>query len=73
MKSAAQVALNWLICIAPVVPIPRTSKMLHMEGDVGAMGWRLRLEDWEKSLKGSNEQIDCSMDHYYSYSEAILS
>jgi diketogulonate reductase-like aldo/keto reductase len=50
-RSAVQVALNWLICINPVVPVPRASKLPHMEENAGAMGWRLKPEDWEAVSK----------------------
>ena len=46
-KSATQVALNWLICVDPVIPIPKASKISHVEENAGAMGWRLSKEDWE--------------------------
>jgi len=46
-KTAAQVALNWLICIEPVVAIPKAAKIHHLEENAGAMGWRLSREDWE--------------------------
>ncbi|MEM2921555.1 MAG: aldo/keto reductase [Candidatus Bathyarchaeia archaeon] len=46
-KSAVQIALNWLICINSVIPIPRASKLTHMEENAGAMGWRLRQDDWD--------------------------
>lgn len=45
-KTAAQVALNWLISIDNVVPIPKASKAEHMRENAGAMGWRLSREDW---------------------------
>jgi diketogulonate reductase-like aldo/keto reductase len=45
-KTAIQVALNWLICIDPVVPIPKAGKIKHIEEDAGAIGWRLSREDW---------------------------
>ena len=45
-KTAVQIALNWLICIDPVVPIPKAGKIKHIEEDAGATGWRLSGEDW---------------------------
>lgn len=47
-KTAIQVALNWLISIDNVVPIPKTSNLKHLEENLGALGWRLSREDWEK-------------------------
>jgi len=46
-KTAAQVALNWLICINPVVPIPKAARIEHVEENAGAMCWRLSKEDWK--------------------------
>ncbi len=46
-KTPVQVALNWLISIDPVVPIPKASKIHHIEENAGALGWRLSREDWE--------------------------
>jgi diketogulonate reductase-like aldo/keto reductase len=47
-RTAAQVALNWLVMINPVVPIPKASTIQHVEENAGAMGWRLSEEDWRK-------------------------
>jgi diketogulonate reductase-like aldo/keto reductase len=46
-KTAVQVALNWLICLESVVPIPKAGKVKHVEENAGAAGWRLRQEDWQ--------------------------
>ncbi|MCP8304986.1 MAG: aldo/keto reductase [archaeon] len=46
-KTAAQVALNWLICVEAVVPTPKAALIEHIEEDAGAMGWRLGRVDWE--------------------------
>ena len=45
-KTPVQVALNWLIMIEPVVPIPKASKVEHMKENVGSVGWSLSKEDW---------------------------
>jgi len=45
-KTAAQVALNWLLRFKPVVPIPKASSRRHVEENAGAAGWRLSEEDW---------------------------
>lgn len=50
-KTPIQVALNWLICIEPVVPIPKSSRIEHVEENVGSMGWRLSGEDFTEILK----------------------
>lgn len=49
-KTPIQVALNWLMCIEPVVPIPKASRVEHVEENVGAMGWRLSKEDFTDIL-----------------------
>lgn len=49
-KTAIQVALNWLICIEPVVPIPKASRLEHVEENGGAVGWRLSQEDFREIL-----------------------
>lgn len=46
-KTAAQTALNWLICDENVIAIPKASNLKHVEENAGAMGWRLRREDYE--------------------------
>ncbi|QOJ79406.1 aldo/keto reductase [Infirmifilum lucidum] len=45
-KTAAQVALNWLLGFKPVVPIPKASDKRHIKENAGAAGWRLSEEDW---------------------------
>lgn len=48
-KTAAQVALNYLIWEKNVVAIPKTGRKEHIEENFGAMGWRLSREDREKA------------------------
>ncbi len=45
-RTKAQVALNWCLCKAGVVVIPKTDSMGHLVENCGSSGWRL-----------SNEQI----------------
>ncbi len=45
-KTATQVALNWLMCIDNVVPIPKAGTIEHVKENAGALGWRLSKEDW---------------------------
>ena len=47
-KTAAQVALNWLICWKPVIAIPKAANIKHLEENAGAMGWRLSNEDFRR-------------------------
>jgi len=46
-KTPVQVALNWYMRINNVVPIPKASRVSHVEENAGALGWRLSDEDWE--------------------------
>ncbi|MEM3520455.1 MAG: aldo/keto reductase [Thermoproteota archaeon] len=46
-KTPIQVALNWLIMIEPVVPIPKASKVEHIKENAGSVGWKLSKEDWD--------------------------
>ena len=48
-KTAAQVALNYLIWGENVVAIPKAGSKAHIEENFGAMGWRLSKEDREKA------------------------
>jgi Aldo/keto reductases, related to diketogulonate reductase len=48
-KTAAQVALNWLISVPNVVPVVRALR--HVEENAGALGWRLDPRDWEEINK----------------------
>ncbi|MFZ8854900.1 MAG: aldo/keto reductase [Thermofilaceae archaeon] len=46
-KKPVQVALNWLISSSPVVvPIPGAKSPEQVEDFAGAVGWRLKPEDW---------------------------
>jgi diketogulonate reductase-like aldo/keto reductase len=44
-KTAAQVAVNWLIAKEGVITIPKAVKTEHLEQNAGAAGWRLSEED----------------------------
>ena len=50
-KTAAQVALNYLIWGKNVIAIPKAGRKEHMEENAGAMGWRLSKEDRERAGK----------------------
>ncbi len=47
-KTPYQVALNWLISQTSVVTIPKTTKVTHLEENLGAFGWELSPEDMER-------------------------
>jgi diketogulonate reductase-like aldo/keto reductase len=44
-RTRAQVSLNWLIGQEGVVAIPKASDPLHLEENLGALGWRLSEGD----------------------------
>lgn len=46
-KTAAQVALNWLIAREQVIAIPKAVKLDHLEQNAGAVGWELSKDDTE--------------------------
>ena len=48
-KSAAQVALNYLIWEENVIAIPKAGRKEHVKENAGAMGWRLSREDKERA------------------------
>jgi len=50
-KTAAQLALNWLICKGNVVAIPKAINKRHLEENSGAMGWRIDQEDMGRISK----------------------
>ena len=45
-RTQAQVSLNWLIGQEGVVAIPKASDSLHLEENLGALGWRLSEGDY---------------------------
>lgn len=45
-KSKFQVALNWLLCLPSVIPIPKTGQIEHLHENCGALNWRLQRDDW---------------------------
>ncbi|MBI4153044.1 aldo/keto reductase, partial [Candidatus Woesearchaeota archaeon] len=47
-KTAAQLSLNWLISKKNVIAIQRTSNIAHLKENLGAVGWQLSDEDYEK-------------------------
>ena len=50
-KTAAQIALNWLIWKENVVAIPKAINKDHIKENFGAMGWRLSEEEYEAALR----------------------
>jgi diketogulonate reductase-like aldo/keto reductase len=46
-KSISQICLNWLISKEPVIAIPKAIDIEHIKENLGAMGWRMKPEDYE--------------------------
>ena len=44
-KSAAQVALNWIISKGNIMAIPKANSPDHMRENIAASGWKLKPED----------------------------
>jgi aryl-alcohol dehydrogenase-like predicted oxidoreductase len=55
-KTAAQVALNWLICKG-AVPIPGAKNAAQAESNAGALGWRL-TDEQVAALDAASDQVD---------------
>jgi aryl-alcohol dehydrogenase-like predicted oxidoreductase len=52
--TAAQLSLAWLLQRSPVLlPIPGTSKVAHLEENIGAAGLKLSAEEWAEIEAGS--------------------
>lgn len=47
-KTPAQVALNWLICVGHVVPIPGAKNAQQASQNAGALGWSLTAAEHEQ-------------------------
>ena len=47
-KTPAQVALNWLICVGNVIPIPGAKNAQQASQNAGALGWAMTPEEHEK-------------------------
>ncbi|MRR31518.1 aldo/keto reductase, partial [bacterium] len=54
-KTAAQVALNWVICKG-AVPIAGVKTPIQAQQNAGALGWRLTDEEVER-LDRTSEQV----------------
>jgi len=47
-KTPAQVALNWLICVGNVIPIPGAKNASQATQNAGALGWSMSAEEHEQ-------------------------
>lgn len=43
-KTPTQIALNWLIA-QDIIPIPKSSNQAHLQENIGAIGWKMSVED----------------------------
>lgn len=55
-KTAAQIAINWLISQDNVITLSKTSNSAHLEENLGAIGWPMTKEDIEKIRKEFPDQ-----------------
>ncbi|MEM1516708.1 MAG: aldo/keto reductase, partial [Thermofilum sp.] len=68
-KKPVQVALNWLILSSPaVVPIPGAKAPEQVDDVAGAVGWRLKTEDWSL-LDEASRSVSVSYSVYYTAQE----
>lgn len=56
-KTPAQVALNWLICLGDVVPIPGAKNAYQAAQNAGALGWSMTLEEHEQLSRVSQNWL----------------
>lgn len=47
-KTQAQIAINWLISKKGIVVISKSTKVEHLEKNLGAIGWKLKQEDVDR-------------------------
>lgn len=57
-KTAAQIALNWLISQQNVVTIVKMSNRAHLKENLGALGWNMTTEDIKRVQKEYPEVAD---------------
>ena len=55
-KTAAQIAINWLISQENVITISKTSNIEHLRENLGAIGWSMDKQDIEKIRKEFPDQ-----------------
>lgn len=59
-KTSYQVALSWLISQKNVIVIPKTTSAQHLEENLGAVGWSLTADDWQRLADEFPNQITTS-------------
>jgi len=55
-KTAAQIAINWLISQDKVITLSKTSNPEHLKDNLGSIGWSMAKEDIEKLRKEFPDQ-----------------
>jgi diketogulonate reductase-like aldo/keto reductase len=61
-KTRTQVALNWLISQEKIVAVPKAVDAEHIKENVGALGWRMSKEDFNRlqesfAPRGTNDSL----------------
>jgi len=59
-KTPAQIMIDWLISQDNVVTISKTSNMLHLKDNLGAIGWNMEKEDVERIRAEYPDQQEAS-------------
>lgn len=59
-KSAAQIAINWLISQENVITLSKMSNIEHIKENLGALGWQMEKEDIEKIRREFPDQEEVS-------------
>lgn len=59
-KTPAQIAINWLISQENVVTLSKMSTPQHLEENLGALGWKMEIEDIERLRNEFPNQQDVS-------------
>lgn len=55
-KTPAQIAINWLISQTNVVTLTKTSNLLHLKENLGAIGWQMEPNDIEDLKNNFSDQ-----------------
>ncbi len=59
-KTEAQIAINWLISQENIVTLSKMSNPIHLEENLGAIGWKMEKEDIEFLRKEFPNQLNIS-------------
>ena len=72
-KTPAQIAINWLISQTNVVTIAKTSNLVHLQENLGAVGWTMEPADIERIRQDFPDQRTVSDAVPLDYSADIAS